>query len=53
MAKFDRFDPRNKKRGKNKSRSIDKDIRIKETFSKKSFDRKKAIKMVHDDQVTS
>lgn len=30
MAKYSRFDPRNKKRGKNKSRSIDRDTRIRE-----------------------
>ena len=30
MAKFSRFDPRNKKRGKHKSQSLDKDLRIRE-----------------------
>ena len=34
MAKYSRFDPRNKKRGNNKSKSIEKDIRIKEVNSK-------------------
>jgi hypothetical protein len=29
MAKFGRYDPRNKKQGRNKERSIYKDIRIK------------------------
>ena len=36
MAKYGRFDPRNKKRGKHKSQSIDKDIRIKEQTRKKT-----------------
>lgn len=30
MAKFSRFDPRNKKRGKHKSQSLEKDLRIRE-----------------------
>jgi hypothetical protein len=30
MAKFGRYDPRNKKQGRNKERSIYKDIRIKQ-----------------------
>ena len=30
MAKYSRFDPRNKKRGKHKSESLDKDLRIRE-----------------------
>jgi hypothetical protein len=30
MAKYSRYDPRNKNRGRNKSRSLDKDIRIRE-----------------------
>lgn len=30
MAKFSRYDPRNKKRDRNKIRSMEKDIRIKE-----------------------
>lgn len=29
MAKFSRFDPRNKKQGRNKERSLYKDVRIK------------------------
>ena len=36
MAKYSRFDPRNKKRGNNKSKSIEKDIRIREVDSKDS-----------------
>lgn len=34
MAKYTRFDPRNKNRGRNKQRSIDRDIRIRETEKK-------------------
>jgi len=30
MAKYSRFDPRNKKRGKHKSESLEKDFRIRE-----------------------
>lgn len=30
MAKYGRYDPRNKKKDRNKSRSINKDIRIRE-----------------------
>lgn len=35
MAKYGRFDPRNKKRGKHKSQSIDKDFRIRDADRKK------------------
>lgn len=31
MAKYGRFDPRNKKNGRNKSHSLNRDIRIKES----------------------
>lgn len=34
MAKYSRFDPRNKKRGKHKSLSIEKDLRIREVYDK-------------------
>jgi hypothetical protein len=30
MAKYSRFDPRNKKRGKHKNESLEKDLRIRE-----------------------
>lgn len=30
MAKYSRFDPRNKKNARNKQRSLDRDIRLKE-----------------------
>jgi hypothetical protein len=35
MAKYSRFDPRNKKRNKHKSQSIEKDIRIREQKTSK------------------
>ena len=34
MAKYTRFDPRNKNRGRNKQRSIDRDLRIRDTDKK-------------------
>ena len=34
MAKYSRYDPRNKKRGNHKSQSIDKDFRIREVEEK-------------------
>jgi len=37
MAKYSRFDPRNKKRGRNKTRSQEKDFRIKESKSEKNY----------------
>ena len=36
MAKYSRFDPRNKKRGKHKTQSIDKDLRIREVEERDS-----------------
>lgn len=33
MAKYTRFDPRNKKRGKHKSQHVDKDLRIREVMA--------------------
>lgn len=35
MAKYSRFDPRNRKYGRNKSRSLDRDIRIREVDDSK------------------
>jgi len=32
MAKYSRYDPRNKKRGKHKYQSLDKDLRIREVL---------------------
>jgi hypothetical protein len=36
MAKYSRFDPRNKKRGKHKTQSMDKDLRIREVEERDS-----------------
>lgn len=36
MAKFSRYDPRNKKRGKHKSHTLNKDLRIREVENSKS-----------------
>lgn len=36
MAKYGRFDPRNKKRNKHKSQSIEKDLRIREAVKNKN-----------------
>lgn len=36
MAKYSRFDPRNKKRGKHKSQSENKDLRIREVEERDS-----------------
>lgn len=35
MAKYSRFDPRNKKSGRNKSRSLERDLRIHNTEKSK------------------
>lgn len=34
MAKFDRYDPRNKKKDRNKKNSLNKDVRIREEDSR-------------------
>lgn len=34
MAKFDRYDPRNKKKDRNKKNSLNKDVRIREEESR-------------------
>ncbi|MDB2657119.1 hypothetical protein N9Y60_03585 [Crocinitomicaceae bacterium] len=36
MTKYSRFDPRNKKRGKQKVKSIEKDLRIREVIDNNS-----------------
>jgi hypothetical protein len=41
MAKYGRFDPRNKKNGRNKSHSLNRDIRIKD--SEKDVRKKKPL----------
>jgi hypothetical protein len=48
MAKYSRFDSRNKKRGKHKSQSIDKDIRIREVNDRDS--RQMLNEVMYDDQ---
>ena len=48
MAKYSRFDSRNKKRGKHKSQSIDKDFRIKEVNDRDS--RQMLNEVMYDDQ---
>ena len=48
MAKYSRFDPRNKKRGKHKSESLEKDLRIREV---QDYESKRMLKEVmYDDQ---
>jgi len=48
MAKYSRFDPRNKKRGKHKSASLDKDLRIREV---NDYDSKRLLnEVMYDDQ---
>lgn len=48
MAKYSRFDSRNKKRGKHKSQSIEKDLRIREVSSNSNKQLLKEIK--YDDE---
>lgn len=48
MAKYSRFDPRNKKRGKHKSESLDKDFRIREV---NDYESKRLLnEVMYDDQ---
>lgn len=48
MAKYSRFDPRNKKRGNNKTKSIEKDLRIREV---QDFDNKRMLnEVMYDDE---
>lgn len=48
MAKYSRFDPRNKKRGKHKSQSENKDLRIREV---ENADAKQMLnEVMYDDQ---
>jgi hypothetical protein len=46
MAKFTRFDARNKKQNKHKEESQDKDIRIREIDSGESFNKHSVLKEV-------
>ena len=48
MAKYTRFDPRNKKRGKHKSQSLSKDLRIREV---QDIDSKRTLnEVMYDDE---
>lgn len=48
MAKYSRFDPRNKKRGNHKTKSIEKDLRIREV---QDFDNKRMLnEVMYDDE---
>jgi len=48
MAKYSRFDPRNKKRGKHKSQSLAKDLRIREV---QDIDSKRILnEIMYDDE---
>jgi hypothetical protein len=48
MAKYSRFDPRNKKRGKHKSQSIERDLRIREV---QDFDHRQMLnEVMFDDE---
>lgn len=48
MAKYTRFDPRNKKRGKHKSQSLQKDLRIREV---QDVDSKRMLnEVIYDDE---
>lgn len=49
MAKYSRFDPRNKNRGRNKSRSLDKDLRIREVDDNKYKHQAFLREVVYDD----
>lgn len=49
MAKYSRFDSRNKKRGKHKSESIEKDLRIREVSSNIN-NRKMLNEVMYDDE---
>ena len=49
MAKYSRFDSRNKKRGKHKSESIEKDLRIREVSSNTN-NRKMLNEVMYDDE---
>lgn len=48
MAKYSRFDPRNKKRGKHKSQSENKDLRIREVENADT--RQMLNEVMYDDQ---
>jgi hypothetical protein len=45
MAKYTRFDPRNKKNGRNKIRSLGKDFKIRDTENSKNIHKYKGTKL--------
>lgn len=49
MAKYSRFDPRNRKYGRNKSRSLDRDIRIREVDEHKHKNQSLLREVVYDE----
>lgn len=49
MAKFSRYDPRNKKRGKHKTQTLNKDFRIREVDSAKNKNLLKEVMYDDDD----
>jgi len=50
MAKYGRYDPRNKKNGKHKSQSLNKDFKIKEVDNQKRFSGRLLQEVVYDDE---
>lgn len=51
MAKYGRFDPRNKKNGRNKNRSLGKDFRIREVDNHKIKHQAFLREVVYDDEI--
>lgn len=45
MAKYTRFDPRNKKNGRNKTRSLGKDFKIRDAENSKNIHKYKGTKL--------
>lgn len=51
MAKYSRFDPRNKKKARNKQRSLEKDIRIRKEGKEIRYTGRQADFVVYDDEM--
>lgn len=51
MAKYGRFDPRNKNKGRNKNRSLGKDFRIREVDNQKIKHQAFLREVVYDDEI--
>ena len=51
MAKYSRFDPRNKKKARNKQRSLEKDIRIRKEEKEIRYMGRQADFVVYDDEM--